>query len=227
MERLQKLLSNAGVCSRRQAERLIENHLVTVNGKTAALGTKATREDDIQVKGERVEFTQEPLYFKAYKPVGLVSTCSTNQENSILQLMPTKTKLHMVGRLDKMSEGLLIFTNDGAITNKLTHPRYQHEKEYVVETKIPLTQQQVAKLKKGVRLEGKKTNPVKLIRKGKKKYHFILTEGKFQQIRRIVKKVGGKVLTLKRIRISNIKLGNLKPGETKPLTKKEINHLIL
>lgn len=225
MQRIQKLLSNAGLYSRRQVERLIEEKKITVNGKVASLGAKATESDVIKVNNKKVNLKKEYVYYKCNKPKGYVSTCSVREKKSILKFMPKGPKLHLVGRLDKNSSGLMIFTNDGELTNTLTHPRFGNTKEYRVQTKDALTRTQVQKLNKGVALDNKKTNPIKIKFIGKNTYYFTLTEGKFQHIRRAVKKVGNTVEELQRIRIASCKLGNLKDGKTVKLTKKEVELL--
>lgn len=230
LERLQKILSARGIASRRKAEEYILQGLVTVNGKVAELGQKADPETDvIEVAGKVMEERAEMLYYLLHKPVGIVTTnASTPDQKTVRDLIPKdlRDKIVPVGRLDKDSEGLLLLTNDGVLAYRLTHPKFDHEKEYEVTTKDNVTEGMLAKLRKGVMLDGSLTKPAKIEKTSPYSYRIILTEGRNRQIRRMTERVGGEVVRLKRVRIMNIVDDALRPEKIRPLTKAEKEALL-
>jgi len=225
--RLQKFLSLAGVCSRRKGETYIKAGLVKVNGEAVTeLGSKIDPEKDrVFFKGKRVEAVEELLYIAVNKPKGVVSSCSQKNEKIILDLLDVKQRVYPVGRLDKDSTGLLLVTNDGALHQKLSHPSFDHEKEYEVSVAQAISNESLLRLEKGMPITGRKTRPAVVKRMSPKKFRIILKEGRNRQIRRMVEKVDNRVVRLKRIRVSNVKLGNLAVGKWRYLTGAEKKEL--
>lgn len=230
LERLQKILSAQGIASRRKAEEYILAGLVKVNGKVAELGQKADPETDtIEVDGQVLRDRAEMLYYLLYKPVGVVTTnASTPAQKTVRDLLPKdlQGKIVPVGRLDKDSEGLLLMTNDGVLAFRLTHPQFDHEKEYEVTVKDTITEGALDKLRKGVMIDGSKTKPAKILKTGPNMFRITLTEGRNRQIRRMAERVGSEVTKLKRIRIMNVTDDALRPEKLRPLTKSEREGLL-
>lgn len=231
LERLQKILSARGIASRRKAEEYILAGLVTVNGKKAILGQKADPEiDTIEVDGKVMEERAEMQYYVLYKPVGVESTNvpGTPAAPTIRDLLPEaqRGKLYPVGRLDKESEGLILLTNDGPMSYRLTHPKFEHEKEYEVETKEKIHESSLEKMRTGVMIDGSKTKPAIIERIAMNVFRIALTEGRNRQIRRMASKVGSEVIRLKRIRITTLTDPTLRSGEMRPLTPKEKAQLL-
>lgn len=231
-ERLQKILARAGFGSRRYCEELITSGKVTVNGQFPVLGSKAdASRDTILVNGEKIPQADTPIYIALNKPRGILSDYDPNDSRkSARDLVPVEGHIFTVGRLDKNSEGLMLLTNDGILANRLTHPRYGHEKEYRVLVASCPDEKQMATWRRGVVLEdGHKTLPaeVRLIRPhGKGAWlSVILREGRKRQIREVGRMLGLPVVSLIRIRIDSLRLGKLKPGEWRYLTQEEIEDL--
>lgn len=226
--RIQKYLSESGICSRRKAEEYLEQGLIKVNGKVLKeLGTKIDPEHDkVELESELVQQLKNRTYIILNKPVGYVTTCATFKEKNILELIKTKEHIFPVGRLDKDTTGLILLTNDGPVAYRLTHPKFYHEKEYLVAVDN-ITNSQIEKLQQGVKLDQKQTKPTVIKRISKNEITIILTEGRFHHIKRICKKVGCNVLKLQRIRIENLTLKGLMIGEYRKLTQPEINELKL
>ena len=221
--RLQKFLSMAGVCSRRKGEEYIKDGLVKVNGNVVTtLGTKVDADNDsIEFKNRPVKIEQNIVYIALNKPQGYVSTCRKGDGKIILDLVDINQRIYPVGRLDKDSTGLLLLTNDGNLHQNLSHPSFDHEKEYDVITGKPVSDEALIKMAEGMPLRGTKTRPAEIKRLSANRFLIVLKEGRNRQIRRMVKKVEGHVVKLKRVRISNIKLGNLPEGSWRYLTEKE------
>ena len=245
LERLQKILSARGIASRRKSEEYIAAGLVKVNGKVMKVGDKADPEADrIEVDGKVLEARQQMLYYVMHKPVGVETsnvesfglrvTGSRNPQPvtrnrvTIRELLPKNLqgKIYPVGRLDKDSSGLLLLTNDGVLAYRLTHPKFDHEKEYEVTTVEPITEGQLRKIQTGVKIDGALTKPARTQRLGLNRFRISLTEGRNRQIRRMCQKVGSEVTTLRRVRIMTLHDGQLKEGQMRELTSHEKNTLL-
>ncbi len=231
-ERLQKILSRAGYGSRRGCEEIIAAGRVRVNGKSAGLGDKADLASDrITVDGRLLKAAEDLVYVALYKPRGVISAVSTPDDRSTVRdLVPLPGTLYPVGRLDFDSEGLVLLTNDGDLANKLTHPRYEHEKEYRVLIAVHPTPEQLAIWRRGVVLEdGYRTRPAEVSiesKYGKGAWlRVILKEGHKRQIREMGSRTGMPVVRIIRIRISELRLGSLKPREWRQLTAQEVAEL--
>lgn len=224
--RLQKYMSRAGICSRRKAEEYIAAGEVQVNGKIATIWQSVDPEKDQVTLWNRAILEQESfVYYKVHKPRGIETTCAQHGTDSILDIVNIPERVFPVGRLDKESDGLIILTNDGRMTNYLTHPRYGHEKEYLVEVFGPIDDNQLDTMRRGVHILGSKTKKAKIERVASWKFTIILTEWKNRQIRRMVEKVWGEVKKLKRIRIENIHLWKMKSWDYRELSKNEKKEL--
>lgn len=225
--RLQKFLSQAGVCSRRRGEDYIARGRVSVNGVVVKqLGTKVDPATDrVQVDGIAVEKQQELIYIALHKPEGYVTSCDHPGEKIVLDLLDIDRRVYPVGRLDKDSTGLLLLTNDGRIHHRLSHPSFDHEKEYEVTVEKPIPDGALKKMKSGLPLMGTKTRPAKTEKISPRKFRIVLQEGRNRQIRRMVRKVGNSVVRLKRIRVAGILLGTLGKGKWRYLNTREIKQL--
>lgn len=227
--RLQKYLAHAGLCSRRKAEEYILNCRIKVNGKTISeLGTKIDPLiDAVFFDDEPVLLNQEPskIYIALNKPEGYVTSCSQKKAKIVMDLIHIDERVYPVGRLDKDSRGLILVTNDGELHNKLSHPSFNHEKEYIVTTVDPVSDRALKSMADGLIIDTIKTRKAIVKRISDNQFHIILKEGRNRQIRKMVQKTGNKVDTLLRIRIANIHLGNLKEGTWRYLTKEEIRQL--
>lgn len=222
--RLNKYIADCGICSRRKADDLIKQKRVKINGKEVSdLGVKVdVLKDIVEVDGKVLKYkkdSQDKVYIVLYKPRGFVSTTRKyKNEKNILDLVKTDKRLYPAGRLDKESEGLMILTNDGDYVNRITHPRYQHEKEYIVWIDKPLQDEDIVKIKKGIKVDNI-FYPVKSIKKiSSCKVNIILTQGRKRHIRIIFRYLRYQVVRLLRVRIDNIKLGKLKPGGWKKIS---------
>jgi 23S rRNA pseudouridine2605 synthase/23S rRNA pseudouridine2604 synthase len=223
--RLQKFLSEAGICSRRKGETFIKSGFVSVNNVTVTeLGTKIDPQSDlINFKGKRVTLKSDPIYIALNKPKGYVTSCRQAGDKIVMDLIDIPERIYPVGRLDKDSTGLLILTNDGDLHHRLSHPSFDHEKEYDVTVSRVISDSALARIAKGMPIMGTKTRPAEIKRISSRRFRIVLKEGRNRQIRRMVRKIGNRVASLKRIRISIIKLGNLGPGDWRYFTKKERN----
>ncbi|MNS25735.1 Ribosomal large subunit pseudouridine synthase B [compost metagenome] len=231
-ERLQKLLAQAGLASRRHAEEMIKAGRVSVNGQVVdQLGAKADpATDTIAVDGKPVAFQQRKSYFLLNKPAGFLSTCFDPQgRKTVLELVPYAPGLHPVGRLDKETSGLLILTNDGDFTEALTHPRHGIAKSYMAEVKGRPTAQAIETLRKGVKLEGGMTLPARVEvldrRKDTTLILIAIREGRNRQVRRMAEAVGHPVVKLERVAIGELDAGGLAPGQFRTLSEDEVAHL--
>lgn len=230
--RLQKILARAGYGSRRKCEDLIQEGRVAVNGNPAQLGMKADPEQDqITVDQTPLAKPEPKRYILLHKPRGVLSTVKTPQNRpTVRSLIDLPGRLYPVGRLDFNSEGLILMTNDGRVTHRLTHPRYEHEKEYRVQVRPQPTEKQIQRWQRGMVLEdGSRTAPAQVRIEGKDPQgawlRVILREGKKRQIRRMAACSGLQVRRLIRVRMANLSLGDLKPGEWRPLEEDEIKQL--
>jgi 23S rRNA pseudouridine2605 synthase/23S rRNA pseudouridine2604 synthase len=225
--RLQKFLSSAGVCSRRKGEEFITAGKVSVNGEIVVeLGTKIDPDQDqVEVDGKVVKTAHNLVYIALNKPGDYVSSCSHPGEKVVLDLVDVPERVYPVGRLDKDSTGLLLLTNDGRLHHRLSHPSFDHEKEYDVVVARPISDGALKKLREGLPLMGTKTRPARITRISATRFRIVLQEGKNRQIRRMVRKVGNAVVRLERKRFSSIKLGSLPPGKWRHLSPAEIKSL--
>jgi len=227
--RLQKYLAHAGLCSRRKAETYILNGQITVNHQVVTeLGTKIDPENDrIAFNDKPIILTQDSakIYIALNKPEGYVTSCSQQKSKIILDLIDIDERVYPVGRLDKESKGLLLLTNDGDLHNKLSHPSFNHEKEYVVTTVHPISDTALKDMAKGIVIDSVKTRKAKVTRLSSNAFKIILKQGRNRQIRKMVGKTKNRVDSLKRIRIVNIRLGKLKEGHWRYLTPEEIKQL--
>ena len=228
MERLHKVLARAGVASRRKCEELITTGRVRVNGQIISiLGSKVDpARDSIEVDGKPITVPREYTYFLLNKPTGYICTVHDPRGRpTVLDLIDTHERLYPVGRLDMDSEGLMLLTNDGDLTQRLTHPSYGHEKEYHVLVNGKPTARTLQRLRKGIELEDGFTWPaeVTILRResGNIWLRFVIHEGRKRQLRRMCKAVGHPVRRLIRVRIGPLTLGNLRPGQYRPLTERE------
>lgn len=223
--RLNKYLSEAGICSRREADRLIESGAVSVDGKRAVTGMKVSAKNRICIGKKVVQHAEKPVILAVNKPVGIVCTEEKREKKNIIRFLNYPTRITYIGRLDKDSEGLLLMTNQGDIINKMMRAGNRHEKEYEVTVDKPVTEYFLKGMASGVPILDTVTRECKIEAIGKYKFRIILTQGLNRQIRRMCEYFGYKVKILKRIRVMNVKLGNLKPGAYRELTKEEIKEL--
>ena len=225
--RLQKFLSQAGACSRRKGEAYIRAGDVTVNGlRVTTLGTKVNPETDVvHLKGVPVSRPDRHVYIMLNKPSGIVTSCEHRGEPVVTDLLGLPQRLFPVGRLDKASTGLLLLTTDGRIHHRLSHPSFDHEKEYDVTVQWPIDDVALATLRSGIRLDGAMTRTARVRRISAKRFSIVLMEGKNRQIRRMVQTVGNRVIRLKRVRVANLRLGRLDEGSWRHLTAGEVQHL--
>lgn len=228
--RLNKYLSEAGLCSRREADRMIQEGRVFVDGRPALSGEKVTDQNRILVDGKTIARKEKPVYLAVNKPAGIV--CSTKNQggerNCIVDFLQYPKRIYPVGRLDKDSEGLIIMTNQGDILNKMMRSGNYHEKEYEVTVNRSFNQQFLKKMSEGVEIIDKEkglheiTRPCIIERLGPNKFRIILTQGLNRQIRRMCQALGYQVTKLERVRIMNIRLGHLQRGGYRNLTEAEI-----
>lgn len=231
-ERLQKILSARGIASRRKAEEYIEGGLVRVNGKVAKLGDKADSENDrIEVDGKVISDRKTMLYYVMNKPVGVETTNVDRPEDavpSVRTLLPPKLqgKIYPVGRLDKDSCGLLLFTNDGVLAYRLTHPKFHHDKEYEVVLDRTITPMDCRKIERGFEMDGSMTKPLNARKIRSNAIRITLTEGKNRQIRRMCQYIGYTVKELRRVRIMTLTDKRIAAGSIRALTQEEKSRLL-
>lgn len=224
--RINKYLSEVGYCSRRAADKLLEEGRITVNGKIPEMGTKISDEDLVEVDGKPIRESQDkPIYIAFNKPVGIVCTTDTKRErDNIIEFINHPKRIFPVGRLDKPSEGLILLTNDGDIVNKILRARNNHEKEYLVRVDKPITTKFLEKMRNGVPILDTVTKKCEVERIDDMTFRIVLTQGLNRQIRRMCEFLGFEVKKLKRIRIMNIKL-DLPIGKWRDLTDEELSQL--
>jgi 23S rRNA pseudouridine2604 synthase len=225
--RLNKAISDSGFCSRRKADILIEQGRVTLNGEKVSLGDRAMPGDEIRVDGKLITENETLVYIALNKPVGITCTTDTRVKGNVVDFIGHKERIFHVGRLDKPSEGLLLMTNDGDIVNKILRAGNDHEKEYIVKTDRPITDDFIKKMGSGIWLEELETMTKKCEVEQLSRFTFriVLVQGLNRQIRRMCDYLGYDVVELKRIRIMNIHLGDLAIGKWRDLTPKELNDL--
>ena len=225
--RLQKFLSMAGFCSRRKGEVFITQGKVQVNGQIVTeLGTKIDPVNDhVEVNGQRLRQQEKPIYIALNKPKGYITSCEQKGEPIVIDLIDIPQRIYPVGRLDKDSTGLLLLTSDGELHHRLLHPSFDHEKEYIVTTTLPMSAESLAIMRKGMVIQGQKTRSAKVKRLSGHQFMIQLKEGRNRQIRRMVRKLRNHVSRLKRIRVAGVHLGDLTEGSWRHLTEREISSL--
>ena len=229
--RLNKYMSEAGICSRREADRLIEKGQVLVDGVPALRGMKVRPGQRVQVGDRVIGGKDEKVVLAVYKPVGVICTEDRRTKNNIVRFLKYPVRVTYAGRLDKDSEGLLLMTNDGDLINRIMRGRNLHEKEYRVTVDREVTEDFIKKMSAGVHIVDEEkgldavTRPCTVRREGKYTFSIILTQGLNRQIRRMCRACGCRVRTLKRVRIMNIRLGDLRPGEYRKVTGEELEML--
>ena len=230
--RLNKFIANAGYCSRREADRLIANGEVTVNGKRVGIGYEVTEDDLILISGQRlvprpkIKGQKRHTYIALYKPVGVTCTTDTAVKGNIVDFVGHEKRIFPIGRLDKDSEGLILLTSNGDIVNEILRAENKHEKEYLCAVNKDVTDQFIRGMAKGVPVHGEMTLPCKTSKIGPVGFRIILVQGLNRQIRLMAAHFGYRVKKLVRVRIGNVQLGHLKPGQWRNLTDAELQGLI-
>lgn len=224
--RLNKYLSDAGFCSRREADRLIEAKKVYIEGKVAVVGQRVLAGQTVSVNNRKIIINNKLELIAFNKPRGIECTTSKEVNNNIIDYINYHTRIYPIGRLDKDSQGLILLTNDGSIVNGILKGSNNHEKEYEVVVDKPITEEFLDSMRNGVRILNTVTKPCKVRRLSKCKFNIIITQGLNRQIRRMCETLGYRVRQLERKRIMNIELGNLKIGEYRHVSQNEYNQLI-
>lgn len=224
--RLNKYISESGICSRREADKYIEAGKVFINGEKAVVGSKVCNNDTVVVNGITIKPKSNKVYIALNKPVGITCTTETHVDGNIINFMNYPERIFPIGRLDKPSEGLIFLTNDGDIVNKILRAGNNHEKEYIVSVDKPITREFVTAMECGVPILDTITKPCKVKKIGKCTFNIILTQGLNRQIRRMCEYLGYSVSSLKRVRIMNVTLDNLSTGSWRYLTSQEMKTLL-
>lgn len=230
--RLNKYLSDAGICSRREADRLIEQGQVTVDGEPAALGQKILPGQKVLVNGRSVQPKQEMVLLAFHKPLSVECTTAKDNPDNIVDYIHYPTRIFPIGRLDKNSTGLILLTNEGSLSDRILRGSNYHEKEYVVSVNKPITSSFLKQMERGVEIEledGARrvmTRPCRVRAESETCFRIILTQGLNRQIRRMCETLGYKVMSLKRIRVLNIELKDLPEGTYRPVSGKELEELL-
>ena len=223
--RLNKYISETGICSRREADNLIEMGRVTIDGVKATMGMKVSKGQVVKVDGKPIKKVEELVYIVLNKPVGITCTTERNVKGNIIDFVRHKKRIFPIGRLDKDSQGLILLTNDGDIVNKILRAGNNHEKEYLVTVDKVITDEFITKMGSGVKILGTTTKKCMVKRESKFMFRIILTEGMNRQIRRMTEVLGYNVVKLERIRIMNINISKLKMGQWRNLTARELTKL--
>lgn len=220
-------MADRGIASRRQAEKYITAGWVKVNGQVITkLGSKVDpAKDKVEIHGQVIKEREKLIYIALNKPAGYVSTSAPEEKKKVVDLIEIPERVYPLGRLDKDTTGLLLFTNDGVLAYRLLHPKFGHEKEYAVTVAEFISDGALKKLERGVKLDGALTQPTRIRRLGRTKFGIVLREGKYHQIKRICQRVGSEVVSLKRIRMENITLRGLSVGHWRYLTDSEKKEL--
>lgn len=226
--RINKFLSEAGVCSRREADRQIEAGNVTIDGKIAQMGDRVSEGQQVCFQGDPVKKEEEMILIALHKPAGIVCTAEKREKNNVIDYLNYPKRIYPIGRLDKDSEGLLLLTNNGDIVNKMMRSGNMHEKEYIVTVNRPVTDSFLHGMANGVPLVelNTTTRKCRVERTGKKQFRIVLTQGLNRQIRRMCEYFGYRVQKLVRVRIMNIELGDLEPGKYRDVTPQEYKRLL-
>nr|WP_158968225.1 23S rRNA pseudouridine(2604) synthase RluF [Paraglaciecola sp. L3A3] len=227
--RLNKFISDSGFCSRREADKLIEQKRVTINDLVPELGTKVAVGDVVKVDHQRISASAENksdrVYIAYHKPVGITCTTERHIKGNIIDAIGHKERIFPIGRLDKPSEGLIFLTSDGDIVNKILRAENAHDKEYIVTVNRPLTEQFIHKMANGIPILDTVTKPCVVTMQSKMVFRIILTQGLNRQIRRMCEYLGYEVTKLKRSRIMSVRLAGLKPGQWRDLTPEEMDEI--
>ncbi len=223
--RINKYIGESGICSRREADKLIEEKRVTINGSICELGALVRPGDIIAIDGVPIEEKNKKVYIAFNKPVGVECTTNKRIPNNIINFIDYPKRIFPIGRLDKDSEGLILLTNDGDIVNKILNQKYENEKEYIVTVNKGIDTNFLKDMSKGVKINGIKTKPCTLYPISNRTFGIILTQGLNRQIRKMCEIFGYKVIKLRRIRIMNIKLRHLKTGHWRNISKTELDEL--
>jgi len=223
--RINKFISESGVCSRREADAWIQAGRVAINGRTATLGTPVDAGDLVTVDGRPVGARKPVVYLALHKPVGVVCTTERDVPGNIVDFVGHPERIFPVGRLDKDSEGLILLTNDGDIVNEVLRSERGHEKEYVVTIDQPVDEAFLAAMRSGVEILRSRTKPCRAERISKRVFRIVLTQGLNRQIRRMCEALGRRVVRLQRIRVMHLELGELPPGAWRDLTPSEVREL--
>lgn len=223
--RINKFISETGICSRREADKLINAGRVTINGMKAELGSTVQDGDDVRIDGNPLGAKKKDVYIALNKPVGITCTTELHVKGNIVDFVNHPERIFPIGRLDKDSQGLILLTNNGDIVNKILRAEHNHEKEYIVTVDKPITANFLHGMANGVRILGTVTKHCKVTKVSDRVFTIILTQGLNRQIRRMCQAFGYQVRQLQRVRIMNITLGNLKIGQWRNLTSKELSDL--
>jgi len=224
--RINKYISETGICSRREADQWIESKRVTINGVVAHLGATVESGDDVRVDGKPLGSKKEPVYIVLNKPVGITCTTEKHIKGNIVDFVNHRERIFHIGRLDKDSQGLIFLTNDGDIVNKILRAENNNEKEYIVTVNKPITREFIQGMSDGVKILGTRTKPCKVTKISDRVFRIILTQGLNRQIRRMCQAFEYNVTKLERIRIMNVELDDLKIGQWRNLTKDELNGIM-
>ena len=224
--RINKYLSDAGKCSRREADRWINEGRVFIDGRAASLGDRVLPGMKVTIDSEKIKPTGRHKYIMLNKPTGIICTADPNEPASVVKFIDHDDRIYPIGRLDKDSEGLLLLTNDGDIVNRILRASEHHEKEYEVVVDKPLTIDFIRKMERGVHILDTVTLPCKLRKTGDRSFNIILTQGLNRQFRRMCEALGYRVRALRRIRIMHLRLGNLKLGQWRNLSPSELAELM-
>ena len=220
---LNKYISDTGFCSRREADKYIDECRVTINGKDAHKGNRVKEGDVVKVDGEPLKKKKQSVYIMLNKPKGITCTTDQKDKTNIIDYLQYKSRIFPIGRLDKLSEGLIFLTNDGDIVNKILRAGNGHEKEYVVTVDQDIDHEFIDKMRNGVKIMGVVTQKCFIKQEGSKRFRIILTQGLNRQIRRMCETLGVRVTSLKRVRIMNLTISGLAPGKWRYFTNDEIN----
>lgn len=224
--RINKFISETGVCSRREADKWVEAQRVTINGEVAGLGSVVGPGDEVRIDGRPIGEKKEHVYIALNKPVGITSTTEAHIRGNIVDFVGHSERIFPIGRLDKDSEGLILLTNNGDIVNQILRAENNHDKEYIVTVNRPITPMFLQGMASGVRILGTMTKPCEITQVGDRVFRIILTQGLNRQIRRMCEAFGYRVVRLQRVRIMHIHLGNLKVGKWRDLTQGEMQDLM-
>ncbi|HBR51964.1 MAG TPA: 23S rRNA pseudouridine synthase F [Nitrospira sp.] len=224
--RINKFFTEQGICSRREADRLVESGLITINGRVAKLGDQVEPSDVIAREGQVLPWGRASLYIKYHKPVGVTTTSESHVPRNIIAEIGHPERIFPIGRLDKDSSGLILLTNDGDIVNEILRAEFGHEREYLVRVDRPFDQAFLDHMAEGVVILGSRTKPCRMSRVGRDRFRIILTEGRNRQIRRMCQALGYRVIMLHRTRIMHITVDGLSAGEWKELMSQEREQLL-